>query len=173
MRVLPERIHLQIHILKLVVEPNFKQYKDITDYGLNVNRLERITNVALTQFLTRTDTNGAKRSHLQEIFELARQEERFKDNEIGGTTELYAKTDDQIPERDVADIQEAISSNDSDDLYMPYDEANIQQIQCHSVQASSHATTAFYDQELSQSEWLGLGRLPGALGEPTWLRRSF
>ena len=78
-----ERVHLLAHILRLVVEPNAKQHADIQKLGLNVKKLEETTNEALSAFFMDNETNAKKRPYLNEIFKMARQEERLKNGEIG------------------------------------------------------------------------------------------
>lgn len=78
-----ERVHLLAHILRLVVEPNAKQHGDIQKLALNVKKLEETTNEALSAFFMDNETNAKKRPYLNEIFKMARQEERFKNGEIG------------------------------------------------------------------------------------------
>lgn len=81
--VVIERVHLLAHILRLVVEPNGKQHNDIQKLGLNVKKLEETTYEALSSFFMDNETNAKKRPYLNEIFKMARQEERFKNGEIG------------------------------------------------------------------------------------------
>lgn len=78
-----ERVHLLAHILRLVVEPNGKQHVDIQKLGLNVKKLEETTIEALSAFFMDNETNAKKRPYLNEIFKVARQEERFMNGEIG------------------------------------------------------------------------------------------
>lgn len=78
-----ERVHLLAHILRLVLEPNAKQHGDIQKLGLNVKKLEETTYEALSAFFMDNETNAKKRPYLSEIFKMARQEERFKNGEIG------------------------------------------------------------------------------------------
>ena len=79
-------MHLLAHILRLVVEPNGKQHPDIQKLCLNVKKLEETTNEALSAFFMDNDANAKKRPYLNEIFKMARQEERFKNGEIGTCT---------------------------------------------------------------------------------------
>ncbi|KAF4503882.1 hypothetical protein G6O67_008818 [Ophiocordyceps sinensis] len=98
-----ERVHLLAHILRLVVEPNAKQHPDIQKLGLNVNKLEETTNEALSAFFMDNETNAKKRPYLNEIFKMARQEERFKNGEIDDTTEVYVMAEDKLPENYASD----------------------------------------------------------------------
>jgi hypothetical protein len=50
---------------------------------LNVKKLEECTNEALSGFYAESPTNGSKKQFLNEIFKVARQQERYKNGEIG------------------------------------------------------------------------------------------
>ncbi|PHH76712.1 hypothetical protein CDD80_1309 [Ophiocordyceps camponoti-rufipedis] len=98
-----ERVHLLAHILRLVVEPNAKQHPDIQRIGLNVDKLEEATSEALSAFFTDNETNAKKRPHLNEIFKMARQEERFKNGEIDDSTKVYVMAEDKMPDKYASD----------------------------------------------------------------------
>ncbi|KAJ6444795.1 kinesin [Purpureocillium lavendulum] len=98
-----ERVHLLAHILRLVVEPNGKQHPDIQKLCLNVKKLEETTNEALSAFFMDNDANAKKRPYLNEIFKMARQEERFKNGEIDDSTEVYVMAEDKVPESYTSD----------------------------------------------------------------------
>ncbi|CAF3586605.1 unnamed protein product [Fusarium graminearum] len=102
-----ERVHLLNHILRMIVEPNQRQHPDIQKLKLNVQKLEEITIEALSGFFADKDNpaNAKKRPFLNEIFKVAKQEERFKKEEIDGSTEVFVMADDKIPES-------YVSSND-------------------------------------------------------------
>lgn len=87
-----ERVRLLAHILRLVVEPNAKQHIAIQKIGLGVNKLEEAALEVLSPFLKANETNAQKRRYLSELFETARQEERFKKGEI-----CESKFDPQAP----------------------------------------------------------------------------
>lgn len=78
-----ERVHLLNHILSLVIEPGAKQHADIQKLGLNVKKLEECTNEALSGFFSESATNAGKKQFLTEIFKVAKQQERYKNGEIG------------------------------------------------------------------------------------------
>ena len=61
------------------------QHTDVQKAGLNVEKLEALTNDALyTFFHDKDNTNNAKKEpYLKEIFKVAKQQERFKNGEIG------------------------------------------------------------------------------------------
>jgi hypothetical protein len=69
----------------MIVEPNERQHPDIQKLKLNVQKLEEITIEALSGFFADKDNpaNAKKRPFLNEIFKVAKQEERFKKEEIG------------------------------------------------------------------------------------------
>ena len=80
-----ERVALLKHILKMIVEPNKTQHPDIQKLNLNIRKLEEITTEALSAFFADKENpaNAKKRPYLNEIFKVAKQEERFKNGEIG------------------------------------------------------------------------------------------
>lgn len=69
----------------MIVEPNNRQHPDIQKLNLNVKKLEEITIEALSGFFADKESpaNAKKRPFLNEIFRVAKQEERFKKEEIG------------------------------------------------------------------------------------------
>ncbi|KAF4472314.1 hypothetical protein FALBO_786 [Fusarium albosuccineum] len=111
-----ERVHLLNHILRMIVEPNNKQHPDIQKLNLNVKKLEEITIEALSGFFADKENpaNARKRPYLNEIFKVAKQEERFKKEEIDGHTEVYVMADDKIPE--------TYASGNDDEGSIPKDE---------------------------------------------------
>lgn len=66
-----------------MVEPIAKQHSDVKKLNLNVKKLEETTYEALSSFFMDNDLNAKKRPYLCEIFKVARQEERYKNGEIG------------------------------------------------------------------------------------------
>ncbi|TFB00902.1 Uncharacterized protein CCMA1212_007293 [Trichoderma ghanense] len=110
-----ERVHLLAHILRLVVEPNAKQHPDIQKLGLNVKKLEETTVEALSSFFMDNEANAKKRPYLNEIFKVARQEERYKNGEIDGSTEVYVMAEDKMPESYASDNEDATFIKDEDD----------------------------------------------------------
>ncbi|KAJ4264919.1 hypothetical protein NW762_005162 [Fusarium torreyae] len=111
-----ERVHLLNHILRMIVEPNKRQHPDIQKLNLNVKKLEEITIEALSGFFADKENpaNAKKRPFLNEIFKVAKQEERFKNEEIDGTTEVYVMADDKIPD--------SYASGNDDDGSIPKEE---------------------------------------------------
>jgi hypothetical protein len=69
----------------MIVEPNNKQHPDIQKLNLNVKKLEEITTDALSGLFADKESpaNAKKRPFLNEIFRVAKQEERFKKEDIG------------------------------------------------------------------------------------------
>lgn len=69
----------------MIVESNKTQHADIQKLNLNVKKLEEITIEALSGFFADKENpaNSRKRPYLNEIFKVAKQEERFKNGEIG------------------------------------------------------------------------------------------
>lgn len=65
------------------MEPNEKQHRDIQKLQLSVKKLEECTNEALSGFYAESTTNASKKLFLNEIFKVAKQQERYKNGEIG------------------------------------------------------------------------------------------
>ena len=84
-----ERVHLLCHILRMIVEPREKQHESIQKLSLNVNKLREATDEALSLFFSGKDNekNSLKKPYLDEIFKIARLEERYKNGEIGMVTQ--------------------------------------------------------------------------------------
>ncbi|KAK3375088.1 hypothetical protein B0H63DRAFT_266590 [Podospora didyma] len=80
-----ERVHLLIHILRMVTEPNHKQHKDIQKLGITVSKLEETTMDALSTWFADKDkpAQALKKTFLKEIFKVAKVEEQYKNDEIG------------------------------------------------------------------------------------------
>ncbi|KAK5652525.1 hypothetical protein OQA88_10431 [Cercophora sp. LCS_1] len=98
-----ERVHLLIHILRLVVEPNASQHPDIQKLGINVQKLEDVTMESLSSFFndnnpTGKSNNAKKKPYLKEIFKVAKHEEQFRRGEIDATAEVFVMADDKSPE---------------------------------------------------------------------------
>ncbi|EFY91333.1 Ydr124wp-like protein [Metarhizium acridum CQMa 102] len=121
-----ERVHLLAHILRLVIEPNSKQHNDIQKLGLNVKKLEETTYEALSSFFMDNDTNAKKRPYLSEIFKMARQEERFKNGEIDGSTEVYVMAEDKLPENYASENEDGIFPKDEEDHELQRPKVNTQ-----------------------------------------------
>jgi hypothetical protein len=83
-----ERLYLLGHILRMVVEPNERQHSDIKKLQLNVAKLEEVTYEALSAWFADANnpSNFQKKAYLEEIFKVAKQEERFRDGRIGEST---------------------------------------------------------------------------------------
>ncbi|KAK5988914.1 hypothetical protein PT974_10411 [Cladobotryum mycophilum] len=122
-----ERVHLLAHILRLVVEPNSKQHPDIQKLGLNVKKLEETTVEALSSFFMDNDANAKKRPFLNEIFKVARQEERYKNGEIDGSTEVYVMAEDKLPEPEnyASDNEDAGLGKDEEDHDLSRSKASV------------------------------------------------
>ncbi|KID89318.1 Ydr124wp-like protein [Metarhizium guizhouense ARSEF 977] len=121
-----ERVHLLAHILRLVIEPNGKQHNDIQKLGLNVKKLEETTAEALSSFFMDNDTNAKKKPYLTEIFKMARQEERFKNGEIDGSTEVYVMAEDKLPENYASENEDGNFPKDEEDHELQRPKANTQ-----------------------------------------------
>jgi len=104
-----ERVYLLIHILRLIIEPAEGQHAlslDLRQMGVNITKLQEITMDALTPWFKEQKINEAKRSLLEELFKVARHEERLKaggldaDVKISITKTAPKKADSQISESD-------------------------------------------------------------------------
>ncbi|KAI2464180.1 hypothetical protein F4781DRAFT_425754 [Annulohypoxylon bovei var. microspora] len=103
-----ERIHLLVHILRLIVEPPSNQHPSVQRLYLNVAKLEDITTEALSSFFADKDNPGnvAKRPYLKEIFRVAQNEERYKDGQIDGTTIVHVMPNDRVGQGYVSDTED-------------------------------------------------------------------
>ncbi|KAI1143995.1 hypothetical protein F5Y05DRAFT_13857 [Hypoxylon sp. FL0543] len=103
-----ERVHLLIHILRMIVEPNHSQHPTVQKLFLNVSKLEEVTNEALSSFFADKDnpSNMAKRPYLKEIFKVAHYEERYKDGQIDGSTVVYVMQNDRVGQGYVSDTED-------------------------------------------------------------------
>lgn len=69
----------------MLVEPVDKQHPAIRKVNLDLNTLEAVTFEALSSWFNDKDTpaNAEKKSFLKEVFKVAKQEARYRDNELG------------------------------------------------------------------------------------------
>ncbi|CAK7227762.1 hypothetical protein SEUCBS140593_006685 [Sporothrix eucalyptigena] len=113
-----ERVHLLKHILRMIVLPNAEQHPDIQKLNLNVAKLEEATTEVLSSFFADKDApnNGKKRPYLKEIFLLAKYEERFRNGEIDGTTNVYIMSEDKIPDNYHSDNDESGIKADEEEV---------------------------------------------------------
>lgn len=65
------------------MKPVSKQHVDIQKLGLNVQKLMECTYEALSGFFSESATNASKKKFLDEIFKVAKQQERYYNGEIG------------------------------------------------------------------------------------------
>lgn len=72
-------------MLKLIVEPNSEQHEGIRHLGIDITRLKEVTFESLsTHFATEPQFKvSAWKECLNELFLVAKQEERHKSGEIG------------------------------------------------------------------------------------------
>ncbi|KAI0526502.1 hypothetical protein F5B22DRAFT_641644 [Xylaria bambusicola] len=89
-----ERVYLLCHILRMIVEPEYRRHDAIRKVNLDLKGLEIVTYDALSAFFGDKDSpsNMSKKPLLQDIFKIARQEARYKDNEISGDTEVFVSS---------------------------------------------------------------------------------
>lgn len=109
-----ERVHLLIHILRMIVEPSHKQHHTLRKLYLNVGKLEEVTNEALSSFFTDKDnpSNVAKKPYLKEIFRVAKMEERYKDGQIDESTVVYVMPKDKVPLGYMSDTEDVTPGRD-------------------------------------------------------------
>jgi len=69
----------------MIVEPPENQHPAILKMNLNVQKLEDATTEAMSAFFSDKENkaNAKKKPYLDEIFKVAKHEERYKRNEIG------------------------------------------------------------------------------------------
>lgn len=56
---------------------------DLQKLGINVKKLEDATHEALSGWLAESEANASKRAHIDDIFRVAKMEERCKDGMLG------------------------------------------------------------------------------------------
>ena len=78
-------MQLLVHILLMIVEPYSNQHSAVQKQNLNVKRLEEAANEVMMKWFNDPDheDNASKKVFLKEIFKVARQQERYKNGEIG------------------------------------------------------------------------------------------
>ena len=69
-----------MHILRLIVNPDPDKAQNIRN--INIKKLEELTNEAMSNWWNEKD-NLLKRPFLREIFKVAKQEERYRNGELG------------------------------------------------------------------------------------------
>jgi len=115
----PERIRLLVHILKMVIEPRHKQQPAVQKLELNVRKLEEVTMEAMSNWFNDKEhpENGDKKRYLKEIFKVAKQQERYKDDQIDGTTRIpvqfgergaFDNSDDDDPDEGIKDEDDEV-----------------------------------------------------------------
>ncbi|KAF6836946.1 hypothetical protein CMUS01_05212 [Colletotrichum musicola] len=111
-----ERVHLLCHILRMIVEPPEKQHPSILKMNLNVQKLEDATTEAMSAFFSDKENkaNAKKKPYLDEIFKVAKGEERYKRGEIGkyqctvkdGDVSILVMSEDKFPENYPSDNED-------------------------------------------------------------------
>jgi hypothetical protein len=69
-----------VHILRLIINPDPDKAQNIKN--INIKKLEELTNEAMSNWWNEKD-NLLKRPFLKEIFKVAKQEERYRNGELG------------------------------------------------------------------------------------------
>lgn len=67
----------------MIIEPRSTQCPAVHKLGLNVDKLEQVTNESLKNWFKEKPGNAEKKVHLREIFKVARLEERYRDGGVG------------------------------------------------------------------------------------------
>ncbi|KAI8285039.1 hypothetical protein K4K60_001466 [Colletotrichum sp. SAR11_57] len=103
-----ERVHLLCHILRMIVEPPENQHPAILKMNLNVQKLEDATTEAMSAFFSDKENkaNAKKKPYLDEIFKVAKHEERYKRNEIDGDSYVHVMSEDKFPESYPSDTED-------------------------------------------------------------------
>ncbi|KAK1994094.1 hypothetical protein LX36DRAFT_683880 [Colletotrichum falcatum] len=103
-----ERVHLLCHILRMIVEPPEKQHPAIRKMNLNVQKLEDATTEAMSAFFSDKENklNAKKKPYLDEIFKVAKAEERYKNGEIDADTQVFVMSEDKFPENPPSDNED-------------------------------------------------------------------
>ncbi|KAF9874043.1 ydr124wp-like protein [Colletotrichum karsti] len=112
-----ERVHLLCHILRMIVEPQENQHAAILKMNLNVQKLEDATTEAMSAFFSDKENkaNAKKKPYLDEIFKVAKQEERFKRGEIDGEAYVHVMSEDKFPEAYPSDTEDNGFVKEEDD----------------------------------------------------------
>ncbi|KAI0911541.1 hypothetical protein F4823DRAFT_560820 [Ustulina deusta] len=139
-----ERVYLLCHILRLIVEPAYRQHHAIRKVNLNLSTLEAVTFEALSSFFSDKEKpqNKGKKPLLKDVFKIARQEARYKDNEINGNTEVFITS--------VADCEDSDDDEGLDQKFTPAQscassvEPNGPQIMMSQVQVNEHSDTGHF-----------------------------
>ncbi|KAK4146293.1 uncharacterized protein C8A04DRAFT_9838 [Dichotomopilus funicola] len=111
-----ERIVLLKQILKLVVDPTIRPPSMRNLGPVSVAQLEVAAVESLAAFFRdpKKPKNDRKRPILKELFRVAKMEERYKRNEIDGTTQTMIDADDMIRMNDWFDFDEERASDEWD-----------------------------------------------------------
>jgi elongation factor P--beta-lysine ligase len=67
----------------MIIEPRNSQCATVQKLGLNVEKLEQVTNESMKNWFKENPDNAAKKIYLKEIFRVARVEERYRNGEVG------------------------------------------------------------------------------------------
>nr|XP_036584700.1 DUF2841 domain-containing protein [Colletotrichum truncatum]KAF6794350.1 DUF2841 domain-containing protein [Colletotrichum truncatum] len=112
-----ERVHLLCHILRMIVEPPEKQHPAILKMNLNVQKLEDATTEAMSAFFSDKENkaNAKKKPYLDEIFKVAKGEERYKRGEIDGDATIMVMSEDKFPESYPSDNEDNGFVKEEDD----------------------------------------------------------
>lgn len=83
-----ERIALLVHILRMIVQPPAKQHPSVQKVALTVQKLEEVTNEAMSTWFADAEhpENKQKKVYLKEIFKVAKLEQRYLNGEVDHTT---------------------------------------------------------------------------------------
>jgi hypothetical protein len=129
-----ERMRLLVHILRMIVKSREKQCATVQNLGLNIRKGEEATIGSMSNWFNDKEhpENAAKEAFLEEIFQVAKAEERYNNREIGTIAQLCAiRTKDlpglvdnttSIPEIHGSDITESdeVIKDDDEHEAMPF-----------------------------------------------------
>ncbi|KAK1640536.1 hypothetical protein BDP81DRAFT_311889 [Colletotrichum phormii] len=105
-----ERVHLLCHILRMIVEPPEKQHPAIRKMNLSILKLEEATTEAMSAFFADKEnkTNAKKKPYLDEIFKVAKMEERYKNGEVvtDGDAQVFVMSEDKFSENYPSDNED-------------------------------------------------------------------
>ncbi|KAK4177294.1 hypothetical protein QBC36DRAFT_386802 [Triangularia setosa] len=83
------RICLLIHLLRLVVEPPYRQHPEIQQVNLDIATLEAIIIEIISMWFQEDPRNAVKRLILEEIFHVAKAEASFKAGQINNRSVIH------------------------------------------------------------------------------------
>ena len=86
--MIAERITLFCHILEIIVDPNHPhrpRREGSHPHEVSIHELEQVTESSLADFYAASAKNNQKMGYMQDLFEVAKLEERFRRGDLRKT----------------------------------------------------------------------------------------